>query len=221
MRGGATHLILSDERVGPDRAAIPMILATGAVHVHLLRQQLRTFTSLNVRSRRMPGRAPLRGADRASAPPRSTPTWRRPRSPTATAAACSASSASTIASTAIAKAVDEGLLKVMTQDGHRRRLVLSRRREFRGARPVAHPGRRILPEHAVAHFRHRHDRHPEARLAPCTAAPGTGTRSRCRSAASTSTARAARPMPGRPTRSTPCNRRSPASPTRPSSATAR
>ncbi len=27
-----------------------MILATGAVHVHLLRQQLRTFTSLNVRS---------------------------------------------------------------------------------------------------------------------------------------------------------------------------
>ena len=50
MRGGATHLILSDERAGPDRAAIPMILATGAVHVHLLRQQLRTFTSLNVRS---------------------------------------------------------------------------------------------------------------------------------------------------------------------------
>ncbi len=50
VRGGATHVILSDERTGPNRAAIPMILATGAVHVHLLRQQLRTFTSLNVRS---------------------------------------------------------------------------------------------------------------------------------------------------------------------------
>ncbi|WP_374370019.1 glutamate synthase large subunit [Dongia sp.] len=50
VRGGATHLILSDERVSAARAAIPMILATGAVHVHLLRQQLRTFTSLNVRS---------------------------------------------------------------------------------------------------------------------------------------------------------------------------
>ncbi len=50
VRGGATHVTLSDEQVGPDRAAIPMILATGAVHVHLLRQQLRTFTSLNVRS---------------------------------------------------------------------------------------------------------------------------------------------------------------------------
>ena len=50
VRGGATHVILTDERAGPDRAAIPMILATGAVHTHLLRQQLRTFTSLNVRS---------------------------------------------------------------------------------------------------------------------------------------------------------------------------
>ena len=50
VRGGAVHIILSDENTGPDRAAIPMILATGAVHTHLLRQQLRTFTSLNVRS---------------------------------------------------------------------------------------------------------------------------------------------------------------------------
>src|SRR5690606_6119773 len=50
VRGGAEHVILTDERVGPTRAQIPMILATGAVHIHLLRQQLRTFTSLNVRS---------------------------------------------------------------------------------------------------------------------------------------------------------------------------
>ena len=42
---GFAHF-LTDTRL----AAIPMILATGAVHVHLLRQQLRTFTSLNVRS---------------------------------------------------------------------------------------------------------------------------------------------------------------------------
>jgi glutamate synthase (NADPH) large chain len=50
VRGGCTHVILSDSRIGPSRAAIPMILATGAVHAHLVRQQLRTFTSLNVRS---------------------------------------------------------------------------------------------------------------------------------------------------------------------------
>ena len=50
VRGGATHVILSDERVSGARAPMPMILATGAVHTHLVRQQLRTFTSLNVRS---------------------------------------------------------------------------------------------------------------------------------------------------------------------------
>ncbi|HKF64361.1 MAG TPA: glutamate synthase large subunit [Dongiaceae bacterium] len=50
VRGGAVHIILSDEASAPGRAAIPMILATGAVHTHLLRQQLRTFTSLNLRS---------------------------------------------------------------------------------------------------------------------------------------------------------------------------
>ncbi len=50
VRGGPVHLVLSDEASGPARAAIPMILATGAVHTHLLRQQLRTFTSLNLRS---------------------------------------------------------------------------------------------------------------------------------------------------------------------------
>jgi glutamate synthase (NADPH/NADH) large chain len=50
IRKGCVHVILSDKGVGPDRAAIPMILATGAVHSHLVRQNLRTFTSLNVRS---------------------------------------------------------------------------------------------------------------------------------------------------------------------------
>ncbi|MDX2222162.1 MAG: glutamate synthase large subunit [Rhodospirillaceae bacterium] len=50
VRGGKTHVVLSDENVAKDRAAIPMILAAGAVHTHLIRQKLRTFTSLNVRS---------------------------------------------------------------------------------------------------------------------------------------------------------------------------
>jgi glutamate synthase (NADPH/NADH) large chain len=50
VRAGATHLVVSDEAVGPERAPIPMILATGAVHTHLVRHSLRTFTSLNIRS---------------------------------------------------------------------------------------------------------------------------------------------------------------------------
>ncbi|HLT75759.1 MAG TPA: glutamate synthase large subunit [Ferrovibrio sp.] len=50
VRGGAAHIVLSDEGMNAERAAIPMILATGAVHSHLVRQGLRTFTSLTVRS---------------------------------------------------------------------------------------------------------------------------------------------------------------------------
>ncbi len=50
VRAGCTHVVLTDEATGPDRAAIPMILATGGVHTHLVRSSLRTFTSLNVRS---------------------------------------------------------------------------------------------------------------------------------------------------------------------------
>jgi glutamate synthase (NADPH/NADH) large chain len=50
VRKGCVHVILSDKNVSATRAPIPMILATGAVHTHLVRQSLRTFTSLNVRS---------------------------------------------------------------------------------------------------------------------------------------------------------------------------
>ncbi len=50
VRAGCTHVILTDENQGPERAPVPMILATGGVHTHLVRQSLRTFTSLNVRA---------------------------------------------------------------------------------------------------------------------------------------------------------------------------
>jgi len=50
VRGGHTHLVLTDEHVTAERAALPMILATGAVHTHLVRTQLRTFILVNVRT---------------------------------------------------------------------------------------------------------------------------------------------------------------------------
>ncbi|MEK9930190.1 MAG: glutamate synthase large subunit [Rhodospirillaceae bacterium] len=50
VRGGAVHLILSDMEINEDRAPIPMILATGGVHSHLIKESLRTFTSINIRS---------------------------------------------------------------------------------------------------------------------------------------------------------------------------
>ena len=50
VRGGRTHLILSDMRVDETLAPVPMILATSGVHTHMIQQSLRTFTSINVRS---------------------------------------------------------------------------------------------------------------------------------------------------------------------------
>ncbi|MEL7216319.1 MAG: glutamate synthase central domain-containing protein, partial [Pseudomonadota bacterium] len=50
VRAGAAHLILSDMAQGEGRVAMPMILATSAVHSGLTRQGLRTFSSINVRS---------------------------------------------------------------------------------------------------------------------------------------------------------------------------
>ncbi len=50
VRSGAGHIVLSDEAQGAEKVAMPMILATSAVHSHLTRKGLRTFCSLNVRS---------------------------------------------------------------------------------------------------------------------------------------------------------------------------
>jgi len=50
VRSGAGHIILTDEAQGADRVAMPMILATSAVHSWLTRKGLRTFCSINVRS---------------------------------------------------------------------------------------------------------------------------------------------------------------------------
>jgi glutamate synthase domain-containing protein 2/glutamate synthase domain-containing protein 3 len=46
VREGVNVLILSDRGVSPDLAPIPMLLATGAVHHHLVREELRTQCGL-------------------------------------------------------------------------------------------------------------------------------------------------------------------------------
>ena len=50
VRSGAGHIVLTDQHSNSDKIAMPMILATSAVHSHLTRRGLRTFCSLNVRS---------------------------------------------------------------------------------------------------------------------------------------------------------------------------
>ncbi len=50
VRAGKTHIVLTDEAVDETHAPLPMILAAAGVHTHLVREGLRTFTSINVRS---------------------------------------------------------------------------------------------------------------------------------------------------------------------------
>ncbi len=50
VRSGASHLVLTDQLQSPEKVAMPMILATSAVHSWLTRKGLRTFCSVNVRA---------------------------------------------------------------------------------------------------------------------------------------------------------------------------
>ena len=50
VRAGTAHIVLTDTHQSADRVALPMILATSAVHSWLVQKGLRTFTSLNIRS---------------------------------------------------------------------------------------------------------------------------------------------------------------------------
>ena len=50
VAGGYNIIILSDRQVGPDRVPIPALLATAAVHHHLIRKGLRTSVGLVVES---------------------------------------------------------------------------------------------------------------------------------------------------------------------------
>jgi glutamate synthase (NADPH) large chain len=50
VRSGKSELFLTDENVGPGKVAIAMILAAAAVHTHLVRNGLRSYSSINVRA---------------------------------------------------------------------------------------------------------------------------------------------------------------------------
>ncbi len=47
---GCAQIVLSDEASGPDRVAMPMVLATGGAHSHLVARGLRSYVSIIVRS---------------------------------------------------------------------------------------------------------------------------------------------------------------------------
>ncbi|KQT32068.1 glutamate synthase [Sphingomonas sp. Leaf412] len=50
VREGRSELFLTDENISEDRVAIPGVLAAAAVHTHLVRRGLRSYASVNVRT---------------------------------------------------------------------------------------------------------------------------------------------------------------------------
>ena len=50
VRTGRSELFLSDEKIGPERVGVAMVLAAAAVHTHLVRKGLRSYASINTRS---------------------------------------------------------------------------------------------------------------------------------------------------------------------------
>ncbi|WP_404336071.1 glutamate synthase large subunit [Sphingomonas sp. MMS12-HWE2-04] len=50
VRAGCTELFLTDEHIGPNKVAIAGVLAAAAVHTHLVRRGLRSYASVNVRT---------------------------------------------------------------------------------------------------------------------------------------------------------------------------
>ena len=202
-------LILSDRAVSADRIPIPALLATAAVHHHLIRQGLRTQTGLVVetgearevhhfcvpRGLRRRGDQPLsRLRDAGAAPRRRT--------------ACR-STAYEVQKNYI-KAVGKGMLKVMSKMG------ISTYQSYCGAQIFDAVGLSTELRREVLH-RHRHDdrgrrpgaRSPRRRCA-ATATPTATTRSTApcsTSAATTPSACAARTTPGRRRASPSCSTR--------------
>ena len=154
VRSGCLHVVLTDANVNSERAALPMILAAGCVHSFLVRQSLRTFTSLNVRSGEcldVHYAAVIIGVGATTVNPylaEETIAARHAPRPVRQAHA-----------RPVPRQLQEGARRRAAegdvQDGHLGSVVLSRRLQFRGGGPLALAGRRVLPRHALAHLGHR------------------------------------------------------------------
>ena len=194
VRAGCTHVILTDEHQGPERAPIPMILATGGVHTHLVRQTLRTFTSLNVRAAECMDVHYFAvligvGATTVNAYLAQESIADRHRR------GLFGDIALKTAVAALQEGGGQGAAEGDVEDGH-----LASSRSYRGGYNFEAIG---LSRALVAEFFPACSRASPASACPasrarcwsCTTPPGTPMRSRCRSAASTSCAGAARRTP--------------------------
>ena len=198
MRGGAVHVILTDRAIGARARADPDDPRDRrGAHASGASQELRTFTSLNVRSGEcldVHYFAVLIGVGATTvnaylAQETIADRHRRGLFGDMSLDDCLAR---------YKKAIDEGLLKIMSKMG------ISVISSYRGGYNFEAVGLsrslvgEYLPRHAVAHLRHRPAPASSRRCCELHArAWNDGRRSRCRSAASTATAAAARRTPAR------------------------
>ena len=160
VRAGANHVVLSDMGQDAERVAMPMILATSAVHSWLTRKGLRTFTSLNVRSGECIDPhyfAVLIGAGATTVNAYLARGFdRRPRR------ARAHSGNPLRGGGALPHRHRPGAPQDHLEDGDRGHLLLPRGLELRGGGPQPRHGGGVFPRHAQPHLRHRHHRRAAA-----------------------------------------------------------
>ncbi len=171
LRGCAT-IVLTDEGTGPDRVALPMILATGGVHASLVAKGLRSYVSIIVRSAECLDThyfAVLVGVGATAVNAYLAQESFQDRLERGLTGELTLRDLCLNFKTPI----EGGLLKIISKMGICGDLLVSRRLQLRSRGPVARPGRRVLPRHALAHLRHRPGRPRRPRRWSCTARPGT------------------------------------------------
>ena len=190
---------------------IPALLATAAVHQHLVRKGLRTSTGLVVETgsaREVHHFALLAGyGAEAIHPYLALETLAHARQMRAGPGAAGIGEA-------LPQGDQQGPLQGDVEDGHLDLPVLLRRADLRSGRPAARVRRQVFHRHAEQHRRHRPVRDRRGSVPSSTGSRSATTRcspTRSTPAASTSTGSAARTTRGRRTRSRSCStRRAPA-----------
>ena len=198
---GKNILILSDREVGPDRLPIPALLATAAVHEHLVKLGMRTSAGLVVETgsaREVHHFALLVGyGAEAIHPYLALETLAAPGAPIGDARAEGRAEE-------VREGGLQGALQGDVQDGHLDLPELLRRADLRGGRPAQGVRRQVLHRHRQRRRGHRALRGRRRIARACT--PWRSARTPCSRrastrAASTTTASAAKSTCGRRTRS--------------------
>ena len=149
IAAGKRILVLSDRDSNAECAPIPSLLLTSAVHHHLIREKTRTQVGPGRRDRRRARSAPHGAARRATAPARSTRTWRSSRSRTSSPQGLYGLGGADphAAIKNYIKAAGKGVLKVMSKMGISTVASYTRRAGVRGDRPRPGARRRVLHRH--------------------------------------------------------------------------